>query len=190
MTIGYFARVCPEKGFHLLVEAFRRLHARQPRTRLVVGGYLGPRDEDYFKGVLRDAAPLGDAFRYVGSPASLTEKVELLKSFDVLSVPTLYREPKGISILEALANGVPVVQPAHGAFVEMLEATSGGKLFAPGDASALAGCLEEYVVDRTARIAAGQRGQAAVRTQFSSEVMAAATIGLFEKSGEPMAQTV
>lgn len=179
LRIGYFARVCPEKGLHLLVEAFRQLHARQPRTRLVVGGYLGPRDADYFKGILKDAATLGDAFEYVGSPDSRADKIKLLKSFDVMSVPTLYREPKGLSILEALANGVPVVQPAHGAFVEMLQATSGGKLFTPGNASELARCLEEFVLDREARINCGRRGQKAVQTQFSSEVMAAATIELF-----------
>ena len=49
-------------------------------------------------------------------------------TIDVLSVPTTYREPKGLYVLEALANGVPVVQPRHGSFPELIEATGGGLL--------------------------------------------------------------
>jgi glycosyltransferase involved in cell wall biosynthesis len=48
-------------------------------------------------------------------------------------VPTSYREPKGLYVLEALANGVPVVQPKHGSFPELIEATGGGLLVNPED---------------------------------------------------------
>ena len=50
-------------------------------------------------------------------------KVEFLKSIDIFSVPTSYREPKGLYVLESWANGVPVVQPRHGSFPELIEAT-------------------------------------------------------------------
>ncbi|HVW01957.1 MAG TPA: glycosyltransferase family 4 protein, partial [Planctomycetaceae bacterium] len=109
-TVGYFARICPEKGLHHLIEAFRRLCNTHPDSRLRVGGYLGKRDIAYFRDLERGAADLSGAWEYVGSP-DRAGKVEFLKSLDVLSVPTDYREPKGIYVLEALANGVPVVQP-------------------------------------------------------------------------------
>src|SRR5437016_13208402 len=75
---------------------------------------------------------LADDFYHVESPDH-SSKVRFLQSLDVLSVPTTYREPKGLYVLEALANGVPVVQPRHGSFPELLERTGGGLLVNPND---------------------------------------------------------
>jgi len=94
----------------------------------------------------------------------------------VLSVPTEFLEPKGLYVLEALANGVPVVQPRHGAFPELLEATGGGRLVTPGDPDELADTFEELANDPDTRYSLGATGQINVREQFSAEVMAAATL--------------
>ncbi len=174
-TIGYFARVCPEKGLHELLRAFRILRERQPHARVVAGGYLGKRDVPYFRRLEREYRDLGDSFRYAGSPATHREKVELLKTFDVLSVPTTYREPKGLYVLESLANGVPVVQPSHGAFPEMIEATSGGLLFPPGDAEAHVANLERLLLDDEERIRLGTTGQQVVRVKFGDAALVAQT---------------
>ncbi len=179
-TVGYFARLCPEKGLHLLVEAFVRLHAKHPRTRLRVGGYLGERDRTYFEHVRSQASRLGPAFEFVGSPASQAEKVEFLKSLDVLSVPTVYREPKGLSILEALANGVPVVQPAHGAFPELVEATQGGLLFEPGNLDDLVAKWESLLRNPEERLRLAIAGQSKVSESHSSQAMAEQTLRLFD----------
>ncbi len=179
-TVGYFARLCPEKGLHLLVEAFARLHAKHPRTRLRVGGYLGERDRLYFEHVRSQASRLGPAFEFIGSPASQAEKVEFLKSLEVLSVPTVYREPKGLSILEVLANGVPVVQPAHGAFPELLEATQGGLLFEPGNLDDLVAKWESLLLNSDERLRLAVAGQAKVRESYSSQAMAEQTLRLFD----------
>lgn len=175
-TVGYFARIARVKGLHRLVEAFLKLHQRQPAARLRVGGFLGGPERAYFKEVCRAARPLGIAFEYVGSPATHAEKVAFYKSVDVLSVPTEFLEPKGLYVLEALANGVPVVQPRHGAFPELLEATGGGRLVTPGDADELADVLEELMADADTRYSLGATGQINVREQFNPEVMAAATL--------------
>jgi len=179
-TVGYFARLCPEKGLHLLVEAFSRLHTKHPRTRLRIGGYLGERDRLYFEQVRSQAVRLGCACEFVGSPATQAEKVEFLKSLDVLSVPTVYREPKGLSILEALANGVPVVQPAHGAFPELLAATQGGLLFEPGNLDDLIMKWESLLLNPDARLRFASTGQMQVRERYSSQVMARQSIQLLE----------
>ncbi len=136
-TIGYMARICPEKGFHRLVDAFLLLHQRPglEQVRLRAAGWLGPGDKTFFEKQLErlQAAGVADRFRYDGV-VERAEKLELLRSIDVLSVPTEYHEPKGIFVLEAWAAGLPVVQPAHGAFPEMLTATGGGLLVKPNDA--------------------------------------------------------
>ncbi len=179
-TIGYFARVCPEKGLHQLVEAFRILHARHPNTRLLAGGYLGERDKRYFADLQTQSKDLGDAFQYVGSPSSHEDKVKFLSSLDVLSVPTEYKEPKGIYVLEALANGVPVVQPRHGSFPELIDATGGGLLFEPGNAEALAESLEQLMLDSDRRIDFAKSGHENVRKLFDPVTMARQTLAVFE----------
>jgi glycosyltransferase involved in cell wall biosynthesis len=181
-TVGYFARVCPEKGLHRLVDAFRILHERHPNTRLVAGGYLGKRDRRYFKGVLKSAGPLGEAFDYVGSPEMHAAKSALLRSFDVLSVPTEYHEPKGLPVLEALANGTPVVQPRHGAFPELIEATGGGLLVEPNDPQELADALESLMLDPDRRIELARAGHANVRRHFTESALAAASAAVFEQA--------
>jgi glycosyltransferase involved in cell wall biosynthesis len=188
-TIGYFARICPEKGLQQLVEAFRILHARHPRTRLVAGGFLGSRDKEFFRQVIRGAADLGNAFTYVGSPPGHAEKVALLRSFDLLSVPTVYHEPKGLYVLEALANGVPVVEPRHGAFPELVEATGGGLLVPPNDPSALARALEELLVDPKRRFELASRGRAAVHSRFDPRTMADATVAALDGNAPARAQS-
>ncbi|MEX0585221.1 MAG: glycosyltransferase family 4 protein, partial [Pirellulales bacterium] len=177
-TVGYFARIARPKGLHRLVEAFTRFHKRQPAARLRVGGFLGAPDRAYFKEVSRVARSLGDAFEYVGSPATHEEKVAFYKSIDLLSVPTEFLEPKGLYVLEALANGVPVVQPRHGAFPELLEATGGGRLVTPGDADELADTFEELQADPDTRDSLGATGQINVRALFNPQVMAAATLDI------------
>lgn len=181
-TIGYFARICPEKGLHVLVEALHELRQRQPHVRMIAGGYLGKRDEQYFADLMQSAASLGDAFRYVGSPPDHASKVELLKSFDLLCVPAPYREPKGIYVLEAMANGVPVVEPDHGAFPELINATGGGLLYRANDPKGLVQALEQLVTNRDRRLNLARLGHAGVRKHFAPAVMAAETIRVFESA--------
>ena len=181
-NVGYFARICPEKGLHQLVEGFRLLHKQHPYTRLRAGGYLGSRDRVYFEKLRDDARDLGTAFEYVGSPQTHEEKVAFLKTLDVLSVPTVYREPKGIYVLEALANGVPVVQPRHGAFPEMLEATGGGLLVVPGDPEDLAHALEELMKDPAGRMQFARGGRTVVHAQYDDGTMARRTLEILSNS--------
>lgn len=184
-TIGYFARICPEKGLHNLIAAFRLLHGRYPQTRLRAAGYLGARDHAWFESLKESARDLGDAFEYRGSPADHAGKVEFLKSIDVLSVPTTYHEPKGLYVLEALANGVPVVQPRHGSFPELVESTGGGLLVAPDDAGALAAGLEHLVREPDLRFELAQSGRSRVRDLFSMQRMAEQTALALQAGGRP-----
>ncbi len=183
-VIGYLARICPEKGLHLLVEAFHLLTQKLGRNavRLKVAGYLGKRDQKYFEAQMQKIEALGlqDAFEYHGE-VDRAQKINFLNSLHVFSVPTMYKDPKGLSILEALANGVPVVQPRHGAFPEMLQATQGGLLIEPESAAALANGILELYHNPARRAELGRQGQAAVQRELSDAKMAEATLEVYRR---------
>jgi glycosyltransferase involved in cell wall biosynthesis len=139
--IGYFARIAPEKGLHLLAEAYRKLRKRDGfgPARLEVAGYLAPEHRPYLREIeqqMKDAG-LADEFHYHGA-LDRDAKLQFFRRIDVQSVPAAYPEPKGLPVLEAMASGVPVVQPRWGSFTEMVEHTGGGVLVEPKDSDSLA----------------------------------------------------
>jgi glycosyltransferase involved in cell wall biosynthesis len=183
-TVGYFARICPEKGLHVLVDAYRILRKRQSAGgyKLKISGYLGENQRRYLKQEMDklESDKLTQHVQHLNAPDHLT-KVNFLRGLDVLSVPTTYREPKGLYILEALANRVPVVQPRHGSFPELVEATGGGILVNPDDPEDLARGLAEMFGDRALRERCGRDGQDAVRSRFTAAQMAKETLQIYEK---------
>ena len=148
--VGYLARVAPEKGLRTLAEALAKIRAEAgpdtPRIRLRVAGWLSPEHQPFLSAVENQmhAAGLGDDFEYVGE-VDRQQKVDFLRSLDVLSVPTSYSAPKGLYVLEALACGVPVVQPRIGVFPELIDATGGGLLHEPENAADLAKNLRKLL---------------------------------------------
>jgi glycosyltransferase involved in cell wall biosynthesis len=197
-TVGYLARLCRAKGLHVLTDAFLRLR-KLPGTahaRLFVAGWLPAIDRAFAEAEFARlrAGGVGGDFRYWGA-LERDDKLAFLQSVDVLSVPTTYREPKGIFVLEALASGVPVVQPAHGAFPELLAATGGGMLVPPNDPAQLAQTLHDLLVDHAARLELARQGRERVLGDFNADRMAAATMEVYQRylstgvSSEPALQT-
>ncbi len=179
-TVGYFARIAPEKGLHHLAEAFDILKKQIPTAKLKIGGYLGAQHQEYFDTVMQTLKSCRDDVTYIGSPETLQEKVAFFRSVDVLSVPTNFLEPKGLYVLEALANGVPVVQPHHGAFPEILTTTGGGLLVHPKEPEALAKALASFS-DHDFRSLHAAQGWQNVRLYYSSEYMAKQTLHVLER---------
>jgi glycosyltransferase involved in cell wall biosynthesis len=182
--VGYYARVCPEKGFDRVVDAFIRLRQTPdaPACRLRASGWLGDNHRPFFDEQVKKLALAGlaDDFEYVPTPDH-ESKVRFLNGIDVLSVPTTYREPKGLYVLEAWANGVPVVLPAHGAFPELVGSTGGGLLVEPNDTAALADGLRQVLADPAARDEMGRRGKAAVAERFTAAAMARETAAVLAR---------
>jgi glycosyltransferase involved in cell wall biosynthesis len=183
-TVGYFARICPEKGLHVLADAFRLLRQSDgaPRCRLRVSGWLGENNKKYLEDILKRLkdAGLADDVDHVESP-SHDDKVRFLQSIDVLSVPTTYREPKGLYVLEALANGTPVVQPRHGSFPELLHATAGGLLVKPDDPADLARGLRTLMDDPAVAEEMSRKGKEAVFARFTADRMARETAEVYAR---------
>ena len=183
-TAYYLARICPEKGLHLLVAAFKQLceETDAERLRLKVAGWLGQRDRPYLNGIMDQVKEWGleGIVDYRGE-VDRQGKIDFLSSLHVLSVPTIYKDPKGRFVLEALASGVPVVQPRHGAFPEMIEATGGGLLVEPDSADALATALRSLMDDPVRRAELGRRGRDSVRRDFDAPSMARRTLEVYEQ---------
>ncbi|MGH9385096.1 MAG: glycosyltransferase family 4 protein [Vicinamibacterales bacterium] len=184
-TIGYFARVAPEKGLHNLIEAYRVLRQERgvPRSRLLAAGYLAPEHRSYLDGLERqlESWGLGDEFEYRGA-VERAAKVAFFHGIDVLSVPSGYHEPKGLYVLEAMACGVPVVQPAHGAFPEIIGRTHGGVLARSEAGTDVADALYEVWRNPEHAAALGRNGAAGVRAQYTVGHMAEQTLAVFEES--------
>ncbi len=182
-VLGFFARMCRDKGLDTLVEAFIELKrcGRVPRLKLHIGGGCGPGDEPFVKEQRKRLAQAGYIGETVFAPnLSRAEKISFLSALTVFSVPALYGEAFGLYVIEALAAGVPVVQPRHGAFPEIVEATGGGVLCEPGDAKALAGAIEEMLLNPDRGRALGDAGQRVVSERFTAEAMARETLRVFQ----------
>ena len=130
----YGARLSREKGFDIAAEAFGRLAEFRPKDRWDVFGYLGPENADLYDRVAESLAAAGLAARWTYHGAvDRSRKAELLSRADVMLLPTRYEEPKGLPALEAMASGLPVVVPDHGAWPELIDDTGGGLLYRAGD---------------------------------------------------------
>lgn len=177
LTVGYFARFAPEKGLHHLVEAFIHLRQILPDAELRLGGYQGGQHRSYIDETLSQLDHRGIPYTNIGSPTTLAEKVSFFQGLDLFSVPTEFLEPKGLYLLEAMANGIPVVQPAHGAFPEILNTVGGGMLVPPRDPVALAESMARFA-DPEFRYEQAQKVWDGVHHHYSSEVMAQRMIDL------------
>jgi glycosyltransferase involved in cell wall biosynthesis len=174
-VIGYLAAMCRGKGLDTLAEAFIRLkqNERIPGLQLRVIGTVTKADEPYLAEIakrLESAGVMGDVSFHRN--VTRAEKHRLLSTLSVLSVPADYGESFGLYILEALAAGVPVVQPEHAAFPEILAATGGGRLCEFRNPDDLARVLDDLLADPEALEILGQRGQTAVRRDFTAAAMA------------------
>jgi glycosyltransferase involved in cell wall biosynthesis len=182
--VGYFARVSPEKGLHVLADAYIQLRARTAgaRMRLDAAGYLAPAQAAYLDEVKKTLAKAGlaDEFRYHGA-VDRDGKLAFLQSLDVLSVPAPYDEPKGMFLLEAMGEGVPVVQPRRGAFTEIVEKTGGGILVPPDDTNALAGALHTLWQDPAGLDELGRRGFDGVRAHYSIQRSTDRLLAVYEQ---------
>jgi len=145
-TIGYVSRMCHENGLDILVDAFIGLKKRagfEDVTLMITGGstavdtkYLNNLKSLLKKNNLLDQVIFQEDFSTFGLKA-FYEKVM------VLSVPVRNGEAFGIYLLESMASGVPVIQPALGAFPEIIHLSGGGVVYEPNEPSALTQALSD-----------------------------------------------
>jgi glycosyltransferase involved in cell wall biosynthesis len=174
-VLGYFARMCEDKGLDLVVDAFIALHQRGklPELRLRIGGGCGPSDEPFVNQQKIRLSNAGLLDRVEFHPnVSRENKLRFYASCDVLSVPSRQSEAFGLYVIESLAAGTPLIQPSVATFPELIQETGGGVLYGPNDSTSLATALEESLLKPDALRALGEAGRKAVFERFNDEVMA------------------
>lgn len=183
-TIGYLARMCHDKGLHVLVDAYIALREEWPSDleapQLEIGGVMNGIDVPYVEALRHrlDAAGLSAEVRF---RPNLTheEKLAFFANLTVFSVPAVYSESFGLYALEAMAAGVPVVLPRHAALTELVEATGGGRLFAAADPLDLAATLRELLENPATAERLGLQARASAQADYHADRMAAEVARVF-----------
>lgn len=188
LSLGFFARMCPDKGLDLVVDAFIALRQRHRISSLTlrVGGGCGPGDEPFVtqqKQKLANAGLLEAASFHPN--VTREEKIAFYASCDVISVPARMSESFGLYLIESLAAGTPLVQPDVAGFPEILSATGGGVISGTNTSEALATALEPLLREPARLQALGQTGRSAVFQRFSDDAMARQVIACLEPIPKP-----
>ena len=162
------ARICPDKGQHLAIEAARRVG-----MRLILAGKVEdkPEDIEYFDRCVAPAVD-GDRVVHVDNVAG-EEKARLLARAQALLAPLQWDEPFGLSLVEAMASGTPVIAMARGAAPELV--TEGVTGFLVDDVDGMVAAVPRVAALDPWACAA------ATRERFSPSAMAAAYFQLYEK---------
>lgn len=149
-AIGYLSRMNDENGFGIVIDAFIKLKNNPAfsSTKLILTGGKTDDDSHYItqqitkleKQNLLEYVEFIDDFKTSALPL-------FFKKISVLSVPVIQGEAFGLYLLEALASGIPIVQPALGAFPEIVETSKAGAIYSPNTADALSKKWDEILGD-------------------------------------------
>jgi glycosyltransferase involved in cell wall biosynthesis len=143
VVIVQVSRLEPMKGHDICLEALSRLHARSGWTYWVVGGAQRAHEKQYLERLRRMAASLeiAERVRFVGERADVPN---VLGASDIFVQPNIEPEAFGISFVEALSAGLPVVTSSIGGACEIVDDTC-GVLPAPRDRDRLRAALDRLV---------------------------------------------
>lgn len=187
VSIGYFSRVNYHNGFDKLVDAFIELKKRDliPDLSLkICGGYTGD-DKPFISDQIKKIREAGFSKSVKIYPEFQGDKkIQFFSDVDIISVPVNKFDGYGLYILEANAAGVPVVQPATGAFPEIVEKTGGGLIYSPDTISELANSLYKLLVDKELLIRLGEAGKEMVKKDLSLTKMSEGLALVYKRSFE------
>jgi len=184
-NIGFVSRMSHENGLDILVEAFILLKQKDgfgDVGLVLTGGSTGD-DRGFLHGVRKRIHDSG-----------IQDQVEFYEDFGekglkhfmekvmVVSVPVRNGEAFGIYLLECMVSGVPVVQPALGAFPEIISLAGGGMVYQPNTPNALADALGGLLSDSAKLEQLSRRGIEGVREHFHIDVQAQRMVKIYERA--------
>ncbi len=140
--VGVFSRLAPWKGQHVALEALKAL----PEVRCILVGSALFGEDDYRNRLIAmvDEAGLADRVSFLGQRADVPA---LMQAVDVVIHPSVDPEPFGLTLVEAMRAGTPVIATDAGASAEILDGGKAGTLVTAGDAPALADTIRRFFGD-------------------------------------------
>lgn len=203
-TVMFVGRLAPEKGVHLLLQAFAQIAPTLPQARLEL---IGPRDlspkqfvdpferdpllvsvgefykaPDGFRALLdATAAPLGGQVTFRGPVANGVMHDELARA-GVFVFASLWEEPFGMPVIEAMAAGLPVVVTRSGALPEIVEDGVSGIIVPRGDVAALAAAIGGLLADPAKRAAMGRAARLRAREHYGWDQCAARLLAFYDRA--------
>ncbi len=182
-TIGYLSRMCPDRGLDTLVDAFVILKNNEnlKKARLRIAGGKSGNDDKFINRIRKKLTSRGFIDDVQFLPAfDHDTKLAFFQTLSLLSVPEKRPIAYGLYVLEALAAGVPVVEPKSGAFPELLDITGGGVLFEPNSAEALAEAMQPLLLDPDYARKLGKQGKQQVFQKFNVEQTAKELMRIYQ----------
>lgn len=198
----FVGRLSPEKGVHVLLDAFARVRRRFDSAHLRLVGpadeapkqFVDPFDQDprleeltpfyqrrgSYLALLRRRADEIGGITFVGRlPNSELQAEHALA--DVFVFPSVWQEPFGIPVIEAMASGLPVIATRAGAFPEVVDEGVTGQLVERGDPAALANAIEGLLAEPQKAARMGAAGRERVRRAFTWDAQAARLLDLYAR---------
>jgi glycosyltransferase involved in cell wall biosynthesis len=183
-AIGFFCRINYHNGFDKLVDAFIELKTKNvipDLTLNVCGGYTGD-DKPFISKQIKKIREHGfKNYVKIYPEFQGNKKLEFFNAVDVISVPVRKYDGYGLYILEANSAGIPVVQPATGAFPEIIEMTGGGIIYSPDNIEELTSALLRLLSDKKLASDLGDKGRTGVKSELSLERMSQGLSGVYKK---------
>lgn len=164
ITFVYAGRLMPDKGVHVLLDAFARVREEVPHARLLIVGssfFVGAPRTAYEQGLRDQAAPMGGAVEFTGF-LSPPEVARLYAGASAVVVPSVWAEPCPLVVLEAMACAACVVASRVGGIPELIDDGRNGVLVPPGSADELARALCRVARDASMRQRLGRTAREAV----------------------------
>ena len=179
LWVGCFGRIRPQKGTDVLVEAMLALMPERPSLRCLI---VGRTDDAAFADGLRgriEAAGLAARFCWVEG-LSWEALAAHHRAMDVYAAPQRW-EGFGLTPLEAMASGVPVVATTVGAFPDLVRHGETGALVSPSDPAAFAAAVAGLLDDAGGRAAMGRAARAHVEARHGIEAEARALEDVYRR---------
>ena len=182
-AIGYFCRVSYHNGIDKLVDAFIDLKIKNAVPGLtlnICGGYTGD-DKPFISTQIKKIREHGFQKSVKIYPEFQgNKKMEFFNDVDIISVPVRKYDGYGLYILEANSSGIPVVQPATGAFPEIIKMTGGGITYSPDTVEELSSALLRLLKDSKLTHDLGETGKRNVKSELSLDRMSAGLSGVYD----------
>lgn len=183
LNIGYISRMCESNGLEVLIDAFIifKKNPEWTKTRLVITGGSTGDDTTFLRAMRKKIERAGIADEVEFHKDFEAGRHEFFKKVALISVPVLKGEAFGMYLLESMASGVPVVQPALGAFPEILEKSGGGITYQPNTPEKLAEAWAGLLRNRDELERLSSAGKKGVDEKFNVHRRSGDIVSLYNK---------